>query len=59
MEVRAERSGVPPAVGLPPPPQEVVLRWELWRSSPVGVIKSARVDAAGGGGSLGVVGWLA
>lgn len=54
-----ERGMVPAAVGLPPAPQEVVLRWELWRSRGPPDMESARAGAAGGGGSRGVVGLIA
>ena len=50
---------VPAAVGLLPAPQEVVLRWELWRSRGAPEMESARAGAAGGGGSRGVVGLIA
>ena len=43
-------------MGLCPPPQEPVFRWEPWRSGAEAVEESALVIAAGGGGSLGVVG---
>ena len=48
--------GMPGAVGLGPPPQEPVFRWEPWRSGADAVEESALVAAAGGGSSLGVVG---
>lgn len=49
----------PAAVGLAPPPQEVVLRWEGWRSRAAPVAESDLAAATGGGGSLGVVGYCA
>ena len=48
--------GMPGAVGLGPPPQEPVFRWEPWRSCAEAAEESALAIAAGGGGSLGVVG---
>ena len=53
---RKSSSGMPEAVGLGPPPQEPVFRWEPWRSCTDAVEESALAIAAGGGGSLGVVG---
>ena len=47
---------MPGAVGLGPPPQEPVLRWEPWRSCTDAAEESALARAVGGGGSLGVVG---
>ena len=47
---------MPGAVGLGPPPQEPVFRWEPWRSCAEAAEESALAIAAGGGGSLGVVG---